>query len=135
MSTEQNKVIARKHYENAANMEAAFTLVSPDVVFHALPGLPPTYEGWYQAHTMFLTAFPDIQITIDDEIGEGDKVVTRWTFQGTHQGELMGMPATGKRVNIGGISTDRIANGKVVEHWAEIDLLGLMQQLGAAPTT
>jgi steroid delta-isomerase-like uncharacterized protein len=134
MSTEQNKIIAHQHYENIADLQAAFALVSPDVVFHAMPGLPPTYEGWYQAHTMFLTAFPDIKINIEDEIGEGDKVVTRWTFQGTHQGELMGMPATGKRVSVSGISTDRIANGKVVEHWAELDMLGLMQQLGVAPT-
>jgi len=54
MSTEQNKVIARQHYEKTADLQAAFALVSPDVVFHALPGLPPTYEGWYQAHAMFL---------------------------------------------------------------------------------
>ena len=133
MSIEQNKVIARQHYENTANLQAAFALVSPDVAFHAIPGLPPTFEGWYQAHTMFLTAFPDLEINIEDEVGEGDKVVTRWTIQGTHQGELMGMPATGKRVSVGGISTDRIANGKVVEHWAEIDMLGMMQQLGVAP--
>jgi steroid delta-isomerase-like uncharacterized protein len=134
MSTQQNKVIARQHYENPADLQTAFTLISPDVVFHALPGLPSTYEGWYQAHGMFLTAFPDLKINIEDEIGEGDKVVTRWTFQGTHQGEFMGMPATGKRVSVGGISTDRIAHGKVVEHWAELDILGLMQQLGVAPT-
>ena len=134
MSIEQNKVIARRHYENTADLEAAFTLISPDVAFHALPGLPPTYEGWYQAHTMFLNAIPDMQINIEDEIGEGDKVVTRWTIEGTHQGELMGIPATGKQVSVSGISTDCIANGQVIEHWAQIDLLGLMQQIGVIPS-
>ena len=133
MSIEQNKAIARQHYEKTADLEAAFALVSPGVVFHTLPGLPPTYEGWYQAHSMFLAAFPDMQVTIEDEIGEGDKVVTRWTLHGTHQGELMGIPATHQHVSVNGISTDRIANGKVIEHWAELDILGMMQQLGVIP--
>jgi steroid delta-isomerase-like uncharacterized protein len=82
---------------------------------------------------MILAAFPDIQITIEDEIGEEDKVVIRWKMQGTHQGELMGIPATHKHMSIYGISTDRIANGQVIEHWAEFDMLGMMQQLGVIP--
>ena len=134
MSTiEQNKAIARQHYEKSADLDAAFKLVAPDVAFHAMPGVPPTYEGWKQAHAMFLAAFPDMRIIIEDEIGEGDQVVTRWTMTGTHQGELMGIPATGKPVRISGISTDRIADGKVVEHRAEFDTVGMMQQLGAIP--
>ena len=134
MSTEQTKAIARNHYEKTRNLEAAFELISPNVVFQAMPGLPPTYEGWKQAHAMFLQAFPDQQVTIEDEVAEDDTVVTRWTFSGTHRGALMGIPATGKQVAIKGISIDRIDGGKVVEHLAQIDMVGLMQQLGVIPT-
>jgi steroid delta-isomerase-like uncharacterized protein len=133
MSTEQTKAIARNHYEKTRDLEAAFELISPDVVFQAMPGLPPTYEGWKQAHGMFLQAFPDQQVNIEDEVAEDDTVVTRWTFSGTHRGALMGIPATGKQVSIKGISIDRIDGGKVVEHLAQIDMLGLMQQLGVIP--
>jgi steroid delta-isomerase-like uncharacterized protein len=131
MSTQDNKAIARNHYLNTQNLEAAFKLISPDVVFNALPGLPPTYAGWKQAHAMFLEAIPDQKLTIEDEIAEGDTVVTRWTFSGTHRGALMGIPATGKSIAIKGISLDRISGGQVVEHSAQIDILGLMQQIGA----
>lgn len=133
MSTDHNKAIARNHYQNTRNLEAAFELISPNVVFRALPGLPPTYEGWKQGHAMFLGAFPDQQVTIEDEIAEGDTVVTRWTFSGTHQGALMGISATGKHVTVKGISVDRIGDGKVVEHLAQIDMVSLMQQIGAIP--
>lgn len=133
MSTEQNKAVSRNHYEKARNLEAAFELISPNVVFQAMPGLPPTYEGWKQAHTMFLAAIPNPQITIEDEFAEGNTVVTRWTFSGTHRGTLMGIPATGKQIAIKGISIDRIGGGKVVEHIAQIDTMGLMQQLGVTP--
>jgi steroid delta-isomerase-like uncharacterized protein len=135
MSTvsEQNKAIARHHYENTRNLEAAFELVSPDVVFQAVPGLPPTYEGWKQGHAMFLEAIPDQQLTLDDQIAEGDTVFTRWTFTGTHQGALMGIPPTGRPIAIKGISIDRIRGGKVVEHVAQMDMVGLMQQLGVIP--
>jgi len=132
MSTEQNKTIARHHYQNTSNLAAAFELIAPNVVFH-FPGMPPTYEGWKQAHVMFLAAFPDQHLTIEDEIAEGNTVVTRWTFRGTHQGALMGIPPTGKEVAFKGISIDRIAGGKVVEHWNNFDQLGMMQQLGVIP--
>jgi steroid delta-isomerase-like uncharacterized protein len=131
MSTQENKAIARNHYLNTQNLEAAFKYVSPQVVFNALPGLPPTYEGWKQGHGMFLEAIPDQKLTIEDEIAEGDTVVTRWTFTGTHRGPLMGIPATGKSIKIKGISLDRISGGQVVEHSAQMDMLGLMQQIGA----
>jgi steroid delta-isomerase-like uncharacterized protein len=133
MSYIENKAVARNHYVNTRDLNAAFALISPTVVFEAMPGLPPTYEGWKQAHIMFLTAFPDQQLTIEDEIAEADTVVTRWTFTGTHQGPLMGVPATGKRVALKGISVDRVRDGKVIEHRAQMDMVGLMQQLGMMP--
>jgi predicted ester cyclase len=133
MSTDQAKAIARTHYDNVRDLEAAFKLVAPQVKVEALPGLPPTYDGWVQGHSLFLAAFPDQQLTVEDQVAEGDAVVTRWTFTGTHQGPLMGIPATGRRVVLKGLSMDRIEAGQVVEHWAQIDQLSLMQQLGVIP--
>jgi predicted ester cyclase len=133
MTTEQAKAVARNHYEHFDNLEAAFAQVAQHVRFHALPGLPPTYEGWKQAHAMFMAAFPDQQLAIEDQFAEGNTVVTRWLFSGTHQGALMGITATGKPVALKGISIDRVQDGAVVEHWAQMDQVGLMQQLGVMP--
>jgi predicted ester cyclase len=82
---------------------------------------------------MFRTAFPDLHGTIEDQIAEGDKVVMRMTYRGTHQGELMGIPATGKPVTMTFISINRIAEGKIAEGWVNFDALGMMQQLGVIP--
>jgi predicted ester cyclase len=79
---------------------------------------------------MFRQAFPDSYFTVEDMVAEGDKVATRKSFRGTHQGEFMGIPPTGQRVSIGLIDIVRIADRKVVEHWSMGDNLGLMQQLG-----
>lgn len=134
MSTEQNKAIARYHLEEAndRNHEASFGKISPDVAWHGF-GTTSNLEGWKQAHMMFVTAFPDMQITEEDVVAEGDKIVARFTFQGTHKGELQGIPPTGKQVTVSGMVIDHIAHGKVVEHWIEFDQLGLMQQLGVVP--
>jgi steroid delta-isomerase-like uncharacterized protein len=83
----------------------------------------------------FANAFPDLSCTVEDQVAEGDKVVSRWTLRGTHQGEFFGVPASGKRVEMSGIQVDRFAeeSGKIVEEWAEFDLLGAMRQMGAIP--
>jgi steroid delta-isomerase-like uncharacterized protein len=83
----------------------------------------------------FGNAFPDLSCTVEDQVAEGDKVVSRWTLRGTHQGEFFGVPASGKRVEMSGIQVDRFAeeSGKIVEEWAEFDLLGAMRQMGAIP--
>jgi len=86
-----------------------------------------------QLVSMYRTAFPDTKLTIEDQIAEGDQVVTRWTAAGTHQGELFGMPGTGKQARVTGIFIDRVIDGKIVESWGEFDALGMMQQLGAIP--
>ena len=78
-------------------------------------------------------AFPDLKITIEDQIAEGDSVVTRWTARGTHQGGLMGIPATGKQATVTGITIDRIADGRITESRTNWDTLGLLQQIGAIP--
>ena len=82
---------------------------------------------------MYRNAFPDLHFTIDEQIAEGDKVVTRWTAHGTNKGELLGMPATDKSTTVTGIAVDRIANGKIAESWGIFDQFGMMQQLGVIP--
>lgn len=83
---------------------------------------------------MFRTAFPDLYGTIEDLIAEGDKVVTRITYRGTHQGEFMGIPPTGRPVTMTFTGINRIAGGKIAEGWVNFDALGMMQQLGVIPT-
>ncbi len=91
-------------------------------------------EAAKQFDTMLRGAFPDIHFTVEDQIAETDKVVTRWTARGTHRGQLMGIPATNRSVTWAGITIHRIADGRVAESWVSSDALGLMQQLGVSPT-
>ncbi len=137
MSAEQNKTVSRRVIEdcfNHGNLALADDIYAADYVNHnAPPGFPKGPEGFKQEATMYRSAFPDIHITIEDQIAEGDKVVTRWSARGTHQGELMGIPPTNKKATVTGIAIDRLASGKIVEHWEVFDQLGLMQQLGVVP--
>jgi steroid delta-isomerase-like uncharacterized protein len=135
--SEQNKAFDRRIFEAVSNknLDALNELLADDMVDHELPpGLPPGRDGTKAFLGMFTSAFPDIEVTIEDQIAEGDKVVTRWTATGTHTGELMGIPATGKQVKMAGIDITRFSNGKNVEHWGQFDQMGLMQQLGVIPT-
>lgn len=138
MSTEQNKAAAHRLIEqgfNKQNLAEFDVYYSADLIDHALPpGLPAGREGRKMLSSAFFAAFPDIQVQIDDLLAEGDRLVARWTARGTHQGELMGIPPTGKAVTITGIVIDRFENGKAVELWEVIDQMGLMQQLGVIPT-
>jgi steroid delta-isomerase-like uncharacterized protein len=136
--SEENKALFRRMFEgaiNQGNMDLIDELVAPDVVEHEglPPGVPAGREGVKMMFTMFRGAFPDLNATIDDVIAEGDKVVARSTWSGTHQGEFMGIPATGKRVSFGVIDIMRFADGVVVEHWGQMDNLGMLQQLGVVP--
>ena len=136
MSTEENKAAARRFIEafNHKDLDALESCVSRDVVNHSLmPGLPAGLEGWKMMAGMFFAAFPDMQVQIDDLVAEGDKVVTRWTAHGTNTGEMMGMPATGKAVTLTGITIDHYRDAKTVEHWENLDMFGMMQQLGVVP--
>lgn len=132
--TEDNKALNRRFVEeviNQGNIEAIDELLDPGVVDHAAPpGFPTGREGAKQFFAMMRSAFPDLHLTIEDMIAEGDKVVMRSTWSGTHQGEFMGIPATGKRVTVSAIDISRVADGRMVEHWEQFDALGLMQQLG-----
>ena len=138
MNVEQNKAIARQFFEeayNTGNVALLDQLLAPTYVDEkAPPGTPIGPQGIAGIITMFRNAFPDLHFTIEDQIAEGDKVVTRYTFRGTQQGELMGIPPTGKQVSIGGISIYRIEGGKMQQAWIEYDMLGLLQQLGVVPS-
>jgi steroid delta-isomerase-like uncharacterized protein len=133
MSTEQNKALVRNFEEliNSRDLDTALILLSPDLVDHTpAVGLPPGVEGVRAFFTMQFAAFPDSRSTSLDMIAEGDKVVHRMGTEGTHQGEFLGIPATGKRVTMTYIDIWRIADGKLAEHWVEADMMGMMQQLG-----
>jgi steroid delta-isomerase-like uncharacterized protein len=90
-------------------------------------------EGARDFYSMYRGAFPDAQITIEDQLAEGDMVATRWTARGTHQGDLMGVPASGNRVEVAGMTISRSEGGRIVEEWNNYDALGLMQQIRAIP--
>jgi steroid delta-isomerase-like uncharacterized protein len=133
--SEANKALIRRFVEavqNRHNVDAFDEFFSPSFVnYDPLPGLPGTLEGAKQLHRMLFAAFPDLHMTIHDQAAEGGKVWTRKTGTGTHQGELFGIPATGRRVSWKIIDIMSVRNGKVTEHWVVADVMGLMQQIGA----
>lgn len=103
------------------------------VDLNPIPGIPANREGVKMQVAAYHQAFPDMNVTVDDTVVAGDRAVVRYTIRGTHNGELMGIPATGKSGEITGISMVRLANGKVVEEFALADMMTLFQQLGLAP--
>jgi predicted ester cyclase len=138
MSIEQNKAVVRQLLDEVfrrGDVTRVDFYLAPSFVEHEElpPGIPGGSEGVKALTTMLHAAFPDFGITIDDVIAEGDRVVVRQTWSGTHQGEFMGIPPTGRRVSFGVIDILRMADGRCVEHWGQMDSMGLMQQLGANP--
>jgi predicted ester cyclase len=137
MSAEENKAIVRRfvdEVQSKGKIDAIDEICSPEFINHsAPPGVASNREGVKQVTAMFRHAFPDSYFTIEDMVAEGDKVATRKTLHGTHQGEFMGIPPTAQQVSIGLIDIVRISGGMVVEHWSMGDNLGIMQQLGVIP--
>ncbi len=138
MSAEENKAVVHRLLEegwNQHNLDVIDDLNAPDLVDHsAPPGFPSDKAGARQGSAMYLQAFPDLHFTLEDLIAEGDKVVARWSSRGTHQGELFGVPPTGKLVTSTGINIARIRDNRIVETWQNLDMLGILQQIGAIPT-
>jgi steroid delta-isomerase-like uncharacterized protein len=134
MSSEENKAVVQRAVEafNQGDQDAVDELFAANYVDHdpSRAGLPSGPEGVKQAWGAFRAAFPDLQGTIEDMITEGDKVAVRGTISGTHQGDLMGIPPTGRQVTVTLIDVNRIEGGKLVERWGVSDMLGMMQQLG-----
>ena len=137
MSTEENKACVRRLYEEVFNQKKLAAIddyFAPTVIDHSLPpGAPGGIEGVRQTIGMFVSAFPDLHLTVEDLIAEGDRVVARWTLRGTHQGASLGMPPTGKQFTMPGISVVRLDGSKSVEQWVVHDQLGMLQQLGLIP--
>jgi steroid delta-isomerase-like uncharacterized protein len=117
------------------NLDAAEEIYAPNYVGHdPTSGDIRGIEGAKQFAATYRQAFPDLQPTVEDQVAEGDKVVTRFSARGTHQGETEDFgPPTGKRMEITGITIERFADGKIVEDWTNFDALGMMQQLGLVP--
>ena len=129
--SEENKALARRSWESVENPDSLDEVYTPDVVWHNPEGDIQGIEQAKQFVTMFKTAFPDISATVEDVVGEGEKVVTRVTLRGTHQGEVEEFgPPTGRQVETQGITIHRIEGGKIVEEWNSWDNMSLMQQLG-----
>ena len=137
MSTEPMKSAVRRWIENGFNQKdlSAFdTYFNNHVVNHYLPpNLPPGLKGTKMYIAAFLSASPDLRVDIEDLLVEDNKTVLRWSARGTHTGELMGIPPTGKAITVTGIAIDRFENDQSVEHWEVFDQLGLMIQLGVVP--
>ncbi len=136
--SEENKALVRRWFEdlfNEGNLDVADEIVAQDHVAHdpVLRDLPTGPEADKQVVNIYHGAFPDANITVEDQIAEGDEVATRWSGRGTHQGELMGVPASGNRVEVSGMTINRISEGKIAETWTNYDALGMMQQIGAIP--
>ena len=130
----QTAELSRRIFEdvwNRKNLNAIDDLISADYIHHdANSPAASGIDGYKQFVNYYMNAFPDAHFTIDDAFTDGQSEVTRWTVVGTHEGELAGIPRTGRRFSVTGISIARIANGKIIESWNNWDALGLMQQLG-----
>ena len=132
---EKNKDFIQAYTEdfwNNHNIAAFEKYFTADFIIH-LDDKDLNYEQFNGFCQMYFTAFPDIHVTNDDFVAEGDKVTKVWTMNGTHKSEFIGIPATGNRVMIKGIEVFRIADGKIAEVWISMNNLGMMQQLGVIP--
>ena len=137
--SEENKALIQRFVEEAfnnGNVDVADEVYASIFIAHdpTIPEGQGSPEQVKQFVSTYLSAFPDGHTTVEDMISDGEKVAYRWTFRGTHQGELMGIPPTGKQVTITGITINRLSGGKVEEQWNSFDQLGMLQQLGVAPT-
>lgn len=130
-----NKAVMRRLYEEAfsqGNIDVINEIMADDFVEHEElpPGIPPGREGPRTLLTIFRSAFPDFRASVEEMLEDGDKVITRVRFSGTHQGEFMGIPATGNTFDMPAIDIVEFRDGKAVAHWGVMDQAGMMQQLG-----
>ena len=138
MSAEENKAVVRRFLEGIltqGNPDVEDELAAPNFVVHdpSSEAGDVDAEGVKGSIAWSHSTFPDLRVTIEDQVAEGDKVATRWRVRGTHQGEMMGVAATGNQVTFTGTQTDYISGGKIVESWSNWDTLGMLQQIGTVP--
>jgi steroid delta-isomerase-like uncharacterized protein len=137
LTSEQNKAIVRRAFEEPwkGRLEVVDELVATQYIGHDPANPEPLHgpEGVKEFISSYRAAFPDARITVEQQLAEGDFVATRWTGRGTHEGELLGIEPTGKKVTVSGLTISRLENGKILEEFQNWDTFGLMKQLGAVP--
>lgn len=138
MSADQNRAVVRRFIDevfNRGNLAVAEEILAPDYVHNdpATGDMASGVEGLEKMVAFYRQAFPDFQIRLEDQIATEDRVVERWTGQGTHRGALMGMPATGRQITATGISIHRLANGRIAETHTVFDTAAMLRQLGVIP--
>ena len=138
MSTEENKTCSRRVFEevwNQGKLDEIYQIFATDFILHE-PGGGEIRgpEGYKKFVNMYRTAYPDIHFAVQDQIAQGDKVVNRLTLTATHTGNLMGIPPTGRKISITGMTFCRYGGGKMLEAWANSDTFGMLQQLGVIPS-
>lgn len=136
MSIELNKNLIRRGFEEGINQRklAVFDeIIAPSYVNHDMPTPGPGVAGFKAVIQLFLEAFPDMQVHIEALVGDGDLVAARGRLTGTHRGPFMGIAATGKPISVNYMDFWRVEDGRAIENWVRLDMLGLMQQLGAVP--
>lgn len=137
MSKEMNKATIHRWAEEVLNqgqLDAIEELFAPEYADHTNPpDFPPGREGHEQVIALYHVAFPDFHYAVEYTVAEGDLVVVRGTYQGTHRGAFFGIPPTGRQITTTGMHLFRLANGKIAEHWCNNDDLGVMRQLGVMP--
>src|SRR5262249_38387439 len=136
--SEANKYVVKRVFEelwNEANLSVADQFFAPNYIHHdpATQDFGRGPESERKRLNLYRSAFPDLRLTIENIISEGETVMARWSCHATHRGELNGIPATGKRIDITGVTVCRLTGGKVAEAWVQWDALGMMRQLGAIP--
>lgn len=138
MTAAENRALVQRFYDegwNANNVAVYDELVTEDFVDHqSVPGMGPAREGFKQLNEIFRAAFPDVWVTVDGIVAEGDMISCRWTSTGTHQGVLFGIPPTGRKVTVTATVVYRVEGGRLAEGWINRDDLGMMRQLGVIPT-
>lgn len=135
MDLAENKALVRRYYDEVLtgrNRDLLTQLLDPSFVSHVSGGSDVGAGTYAVAVRATHAAFPALAVTIHDQVAEGDKVVTRWSASGTHAGDFAGGPATGRPVTVTGIHIHRVRQGRLVEHWEELNLLGVLRQLGMA---
>jgi steroid delta-isomerase-like uncharacterized protein len=139
MTAEPNKALMQRftQFINTASEELAGELISPDAIFHVAGRAEPMRgpAGYLAIIGMMRGGFPDIQWTLEETIAEGDKVAARFTMRGTHEGTFYGVPPTGKKIEVNAMNIYLFSNSEIVEEHGQPDLLGLLQQIGAVPTS
>ena len=138
MSTEQNKSVVQRAFDSMSEGRDQFLAEHDEIYGENLvghfSGMPPVDRDMHRQFGLATySSFPDLKRPVEDLIAEDDKVVARWSSVGTHSGDFMGTPPTGKTVRTTGITIFRLADGKIVEEWSESDMLGMLQQVGALP--